>query len=240
MSRRESLRGLSKSLRSSFMAEGEDTKGEGHQKGGTIKKNERPSLRKFLKDNTSSSSSSFDSPASFKACPTDWGALHKACAEDNVLVVRLLLADPRNLVNHQEKDGFTPLAAACVFGALEVMQLLLEDPMTDVNLPNTAGQTPIWQAVHEGQLEVIKKLLISGRAFDLSLKPPDASETLADVAEKKGKQDVAMQLRALDATPTEATALMRRKYAYQGSLSLSLSILLDSLLLASLLFLGTR
>ena len=73
-------------------------------------------------------------------------ALHFACWNRNVEVVKVLLAWKYVNVNLQDRIGRTPFAMACVFGSDLIVKLLLKDFRVNTTLENNDGCSPLWNS----------------------------------------------------------------------------------------------
>jgi TPR repeat protein len=84
-------------------------------------------------------------------------ALHTACREGHLRIVKYLMGKGFKNVNAKDKLGLTPLHYASYHGHLNVVKYLVEDCKADVNANGTDG-TPIDWARYGKQFEVEKYL----------------------------------------------------------------------------------
>lgn len=108
----------------------------------------------------------------------DGTLLMRATAEVSVELVAELLASGAN-PRIPDRNGWNPLAEACLLGHAKLVQLLINSG-ADVNQADTAlGFTPLFVAAREDRAEVVRILLEAGadpaaqtfegkRAFDVS------------------------------------------------------------------------
>lgn len=89
----------------------------------------------------------------------DRTALIRACFKGNREIVRLLLNDPRVLINRRQAQGATALNIASQYQQADVLEELLQDPRVDVNLPNDEGGSPFFYACAFGSLPCFRLLL---------------------------------------------------------------------------------
>jgi ankyrin repeat protein len=66
--------------------------------------------------------------------------------------------------NAVDKDGVTPLHAACANGHLEIATFLVEEYNANVNKVTVKGLCPLFEAAFHGHLEIVKYLLERGNA----------------------------------------------------------------------------
>ena len=95
-------------------------------------------------------------------------ALHIACGEGNINIVRFLLETFAETINPKLGNcrGNLPIHIAVMNQHLEITELLLDFDETVVNLPNTLGNTPLHFAcwLELEALSVILTLVASSRA----------------------------------------------------------------------------
>ncbi|KAF3425381.1 hypothetical protein E2986_14024, partial [Frieseomelitta varia] len=99
-------------------------------------------------------------------------------------------------VDHQDKDGMTPLLVAAFEGHRDVCELLLEYE-ADVDHCDATGRTPLWAAASMGHGSVVALLLFWGCYVDSI---DNEGRTVLSVAAAQGGTDVVKQLldRGLD------------------------------------------
>ena len=93
-------------------------------------------------------------------------------------------------VNHQDKDGMTPLLVAAFEGHRDVCELLLEYE-ADVDHCDATGRTPLWAAASMGHGTVVALLLFWGCYVDSI---DNEGRTVLSVAAAQGNTDVVKQL----------------------------------------------
>lgn len=95
--------------------------------------------------------------------------LMDAVGNNDVNAINALCAGNPNLVNHFEKDGYSPLVLAAEFGRALAAKALLENG-ANVNFFSTKGicQTPLMAASIEGHFNVIEVLLAHGANVNLT------------------------------------------------------------------------
>lgn len=99
-----------------------------------------------------------------------WTRFHKACADNNTLLVRCLL-DEGTEIDLATKYGSTPLHLALKHGSFEVAEVLL-DCGARVDIKDSHGNTPLHEAAvktamdDEAQILVFHKLLERGAGVD--------------------------------------------------------------------------
>jgi len=93
-------------------------------------------------------------------------------------------------VNYQNRNGWTPLKAACFKGHLHIVQELLNSK-ADIDLSDENGETPIYVASAEGHLVVVEELLKAGANKDKKTKH---GKTPLETATDWGHEDVVQAL----------------------------------------------
>lgn len=93
-------------------------------------------------------------------------------------------------VDHQDKDGMTPLLVAAFEGHRDVCELLLEYE-ADVDHCDATGRTPLWAAASMGHGSVVALLLFWGCYVDSI---DNEGRTVLSVAAAQGDTDVVKQL----------------------------------------------
>jgi len=106
-------------------------------------------------------------------------------------VVTILL-DRGATVDHQDKDGMTPLLVAAFEGHRDVCDLLLEYD-ADMDHCDVTGRTPLWAAASMGHGSVVKLLLYWGCCVDTI---DNEGRTVLSIAAAQGGTDVVKQLLA--------------------------------------------
>jgi ankyrin repeat protein len=111
-----------------------------------------------------------------------WTPLSKACFNNHVEVVKLLL-DNGTDANISVGEGWTPLHTAADQGHLEVVRLLLDNG-ADLNAHDTHGRTPIHSAMSKYMFDVVELLLKKGADVDVL---DESARTLLNKASKAGR-----------------------------------------------------
>jgi len=83
-------------------------------------------------------------------------ALHYACLNDDVRLLRILLGDSRVDVALRSPRGDTCLHMASLYAALEAMKLLLEDGRCSLEAQNKYGETPLHLCAGSGDKAAAK------------------------------------------------------------------------------------
>ena len=108
----------------------------------------------------------------FKSLRNGWTALHWACVNGHVDVVKALLRHPKIHVNAANSIGNTPFLLSCSTGCTDVVTLLLRDSRLICVSPNVAGDTPFRSAAGNGHVLIVMWLLTVIPVADLAV--PDA------------------------------------------------------------------
>jgi ankyrin repeat protein len=82
----------------------------------------------------------------------------KACAHNNMEIVKELLADQKVDVNLQNTWGGTALITACFFNNIEAVKELLADQKVDVNLQDKGGYTALIKACTRNNIEIASRI----------------------------------------------------------------------------------
>ena len=91
-------------------------------------------------------------------------SLNDAIKDNDILQVKLLLADARIDVTKANNEGMTPFYSACYRGHINIVKLLLENSdQIDVNKPNKSNETPLDVAYMNKHNEIVKLLLANDR-----------------------------------------------------------------------------
>lgn len=109
---------------------------------------------------------------------------------DLVSQVVTILLERGAAVDHQDKDGMTPLLVAAFEGHKDVCELLLEYE-ADVDHCDATGRTPLWAAASMGHGSVVSLLLFWGCYVDSI---DNEGRTVLSVAAAQGGTDVVKQL----------------------------------------------
>ena len=88
----------------------------------------------------------------------DETVMHIGCLTGTIGIVRLLLAERKEMVNMKDITGETPLHRASYHGYEKIVKLLLE-AKADPNLQNNDGETPLHRASDQKHLGVVEELL---------------------------------------------------------------------------------
>ncbi len=106
--------------------------------------------------------------------------LHEAAANGHIAIAETLLERGAD-INHQDKDGYTPLMRALYYPRVneEMVELLLEKG-ANPNIPTTEGKVPLLMALESGNVAVMQQLVDHGADVN--------------VTDKKGKTALAIAL----------------------------------------------
>jgi len=91
-----------------------------------------------------------------------------ALKNTRIMVVRLLLADPRVDVNQQDGNGYSALLWAIKRGNTDVVKLLLTEPRLRAAGKYERGKTELIVAAEDGHVEIVRSLLLDPR-FDCNV-----------------------------------------------------------------------
>ena len=143
-------------------------------------------------------------------------ALCSACQQGLTEVVAILIDQARADVNQANKEGLTPLIAACIMGRAAVVAKLLA-ANADKNQADNRGRTPLWHACFHGRLSVVQ--LLSSYGASRTFSRPAPYDTAEHSATHRGHHDIAAflvrsrnwtALHHLEVlTPERALALLR-------------------------------
>ena len=97
-------------------------------------------------------------------------------------------------VNQKDKDGYTALYLASLFGHIDVVNLLLQHPNLKINQQTKRGNTALHIASYNGHTEIAKSLL-NHSDIDVNIKNNDGNTPLHK-ASKNGKTDIVKLLLA--------------------------------------------
>jgi ankyrin repeat protein len=89
-------------------------------------------------------------------------ALHIACDNDALAIVRLLLAKEGVDVNARDAEGKTPLHYAIVAGSMDAVRVLVDAPGINLSIPDNEGNPPLRAAYNSGQLAISQFLKTKG------------------------------------------------------------------------------
>ena len=93
-------------------------------------------------------------------------ALHYACDDNRVSIIRLLCQDSRcspDIVNKKNRLGWTPLMVAVHGGHLDIVRILLEHPGIKLNITRNPGETALHYACDHNRVSIIKLLCQDSR-----------------------------------------------------------------------------
>ena len=121
-------------------------------------------------------------------------------------------------VDHQDKDGMTPLLVAAFEGHRDVCELLLEYE-ADVDHCDATGRTPLWAAASMGHGSVVALLLFWGCYVDSI---DNEGRTVLSVAAAQGGTDVVKQLLDRGTNDVILLYLMRNFHFYLWKIHLKL------------------
>ncbi|XP_078531514.1 SMC5-SMC6 complex localization factor protein 1 isoform X2 [Lissotriton helveticus] len=122
-------------------------------------------------------------------------ALHRACKQNKVEKLALLLSSPGADVNVKDYAGWTPLHEACNHGSTECVQEILQRcPEADL-LSQVDGVTPLHDALSNGHVEIGKLLLQYGGPVLLRHRDLDGKLPLDYIASQQLKEDLFSILR---------------------------------------------
>jgi len=172
----------------------------------------------------------------WKHSGADQTALHVACREDNIEIVKMLLLHPDIDVNITDKRGQTPFLIACYQGRTEVVKELLKDGRIDFNKRDHEGGFPLYWAIQDGYLDVVKHLLASGRPIKIDVKMKGKTslevarlnqdkkkgecETQKDfIMRKQNLPNVINLLESYEKSPINTTAFLLKEFKIQDTLS---------------------
>ena len=115
-----------------------------------------------------------------------WGesALLIAARDKNMDKVKAILVTSPD-VNATDREGKTPLAAACAEGAPAELLQALFDAKADVNKGDESGVTALMRAADRGDADTVKLLLAAGAKKDLK---DTNAQTAADWATNRGDE----------------------------------------------------
>jgi len=122
-----------------------------------------------------------------------WSALHWACYNGHLNVIKLLLAHPVEVpldLNAASHTGETALHVASWYGYVDVVQALLNYPRhqaVDVNSTAIDGKTPLHYAASAGYNAVVKVLLEHGAG--LNTRTRDGRTALMLVSQNRKGRD---------------------------------------------------
>ena len=133
-----------------------------------------------------------------------------SCLLGNKEIVEYLISHPKINVNKEDKYGQTPLYVACWKGNEEIVKILLKDERVNVNKENKDGYTPLYNACLWGREEIVKILFASGREID-TMKKTNTNTTAAEVARKRGNEQIAKLVDEYAKNPMETTARLRKE-----------------------------
>ena len=139
-----------------------------------------------------------------------WTGLHIACRYGKKEIVEYLISHPKINVNKEKNDGWTPLFHACANGYVQIVKILLKDERVNVNKEANDGRTPLFIACDNGKEETVKILFASGREIDTT-KKTNANETAAEIARKKGHDQIAKLVDEYAKKPMEIILRLRNE-----------------------------
>ena len=119
-------------------------------------------------------------------------------------------------MNKENNDGATPLLIACYWGKEKIVKILLKDERVNVNKEKNDGWTPLWVACYYGREETVKILFASGREIDTTKKTNAnhwqyPNTTAAEIARKKGKEQIADLVDEYAEKPMEIILRLRKE-----------------------------
>lgn len=122
-------------------------------------------------------------------------ALHRACKQNKVEKLVLLLSSPGADVNVKDYAGWTPLHEACNHGSTECVQEILQRcPEADL-LSQVDGLTPLHDALSNGHVAIGKLLLQYGGPVLLRHRDLDGKLPLDYIASQQLKEELFSVLR---------------------------------------------
>jgi len=101
----------------------------------------------------------------YMARPDDTGrtALHYSCLEGQAGVVEEMMAKlTKKDVNQPDKEGMTPLMAACFMKQTDIVRMLLEHPGITVDGRDATGATALHWACSNGDVDTVAELVKAG------------------------------------------------------------------------------
>ena len=147
---------------------------------------------------------------------SDYTGLHISCLLGNKEIVEYLISHPKINLNKENKYGWTPLFIACWKGKEEIVKILLKDERVNVNKEDKFGQTPLYCSCENGKEEIVKILFASGREIDTTKKTIPGNRdwnntTAAEIARKKGKEQIADLVDEYAEKPMEIILRLRKE-----------------------------
>jgi ankyrin repeat protein len=91
-------------------------------------------------------------------------SLHDAAEDGNLSMIKILLADGKN-INHLDVMGNTPLNRALMNKNIDLAKFLISQG-ADLNAGNNSGQTPFGLAIRHADPDLIKQMLNEGVKLD--------------------------------------------------------------------------
>ncbi len=88
--------------------------------------------------------------------------LHIACNYNALDVAKIFVEANNNIINEQDKEGYTPLHYACIRGNHQMVDYLLSQGANQ-NIANNAGYTPLHVACEHQQVETVR-ILVQGES----------------------------------------------------------------------------
>jgi len=138
------------------------TTGNGIARANVQPRTSSDTVRATVQATTSSDNVQVNPPATLrpKGAP-----LHEAAEENDVALIKQLLAAGININSTEGKDGETPLQRAITKNSIEAARLLVEEG-ADVNKPRADGETPLQMAEGRNRPEIAKLLRETGAKKD--------------------------------------------------------------------------
>ena len=103
--------------------------------------------------------------------------LMKACFDDNIGIVSLLLEDGRVQVNKQDSQGSSALHIACQNAHMDIVELLMKNANVDVLLCNYASAVPFHLACRTGHFYLVE-MMMRDRRIDVNGSMEDGATPL--------------------------------------------------------------
>ena len=107
--------------------------------------------------------------------------LHDACVNENLSLVKNIIALKAIDPNIRNKVGDTPLHISCRKGYVSIAKYLIEVANADPDSSNNYGETPLHKACYHGHPKVVEYLLLTGRVDPMS-RTNNGTTPLAEVA----------------------------------------------------------
>ena len=142
-------------------------------------------------------------------------SLNVAFYGGNEEIVEVLIKDRRVDVNKGDDNGWTPLWGACYWGYETIVKIFVKDHRVDVDKEDNFGRTPLWIACFREKDEIVKILLANRKDIDTKKTSRfdsfDQFTTAANIARKKGFEQIAKLIDEYDQNPMAITLRLRKE-----------------------------